>query len=385
MRRIAAFAVAHPWRSLIALSVVIGLGGLLLAASGIVPVKASSGHWTVTEWFLQFSKRRSVATHALLGPAPPSDLNAPPMVMRGAGHFEIGCRPCHGAPGDALPRIAEAMLPPPPQLRDRVGAFDDRELFHVIKHGLKLTGMPAWPAPSRDDEVWSVVAFVRRIPHLEATQYEQLVRDEGTSLTELFSGTSPEASAPDIVRELCARCHGLHGQGRGVGAFPKLAGQRLAYLMNAMHAYDERRRHSGIMGLVVSGMPETARHAALEYYASLPLPGGTRAGERGGPGDPEKGLRIATGGVPERDIPACDACHGTDATINENYPILYGQDREYIAQQLRLLKQRQRGGSEFVHIMHNFVDRLTDEHIADAAAYFASTSATDPTRATRPK
>jgi hypothetical protein len=41
------------------------VGGFLIAASGIVPLTASSGHSAITFWVLEFGKRRSIATHTL--------------------------------------------------------------------------------------------------------------------------------------------------------------------------------------------------------------------------------------------------------------------------------------------------------------------------------
>ena len=134
-----------------------GIGGFLVAASGIIPIKASSGHWAVTRWFLNFSKERSVATHTL-GTKPPSDLKTDWRVLMGAGHYETGCRPCHGRPGTPMPRIPFAMTPRPPRLAGNLDRFDAGELFYIVKHGIKFTGMPAWPAKHRDDEVWSMVA-----------------------------------------------------------------------------------------------------------------------------------------------------------------------------------------------------------------------------------
>ena len=40
--------------------------------------------------------------------------------------------------------------------------------------------------------------------------------------------------------------------------------------------------------------------------------------------------------------------------------------------QLQLMKERRRGGSEYVHLMHAFVDRLTARQIEDVTSYFAS-------------
>src|SRR5687768_7705365 len=123
---------------------VIAVAGFLVAASGIIPIKASSGHWPITEWFLRFAMRRSIATHSLGTDVP--ELDDPGLVLKGAGHYETGCRSCHGAPGERQPRIAQSMLPRAPDLMPRIRASNSRKLFHVVKHGLKFTGMPAWPA-----------------------------------------------------------------------------------------------------------------------------------------------------------------------------------------------------------------------------------------------
>ena len=59
------------------------------------------------------------------------------------------------------------MLPPPPDLKDKVGLWRDGELFWIVKHGLKYAGMPGFPSLHRDDEIWAVVAFLRRLPSLD--------------------------------------------------------------------------------------------------------------------------------------------------------------------------------------------------------------------------
>jgi len=374
MRSVAGFVVRHPWLALAGAAVLVAVGGFGIAASGLIPITASSGHWAATEWFLHFTMRRSVVTHALMAPSPPDDLDASHMSLRGAGHFETGCRPCHGAPGDALPPIPHAMTPHPPELAPRMHTWRPRELFYLVKHGVKFTGMPAWPEQARDDEVWAMVGFLRRLPQLTPDEYQDLVRGGGSPPAALSTGTSGVIAAPDVVVNVCARCHGLHGEGRGVGAFPKLAGQRLEYMTNAMHAFAEGRRLSGIMAPVALGVPEEARHAALRYYASLPV--SAAASAQPAPSR-ERGQAIALNGVAEQDVPVCATCHMSAA--NGAYPTLSGQYPEYLAQQLRLLRQRQRGGSEFVSLMHGFVDRLTEQQVEDVAAYFASAAAVQPT------
>jgi hypothetical protein len=66
------------------------------------------------------------------------------------------------------------MLPSPPDLSTAVRDWRDRELFWIVKHGIKYTGMPAWVAAQRDDEVWAIVAFLRRLPTLDAAGYREL-------------------------------------------------------------------------------------------------------------------------------------------------------------------------------------------------------------------
>jgi hypothetical protein len=82
---------------------ILAVGGFLVVLSGAVPIKASSRHWAITSWFLNFTKERSVSTHTLGKETP--DLDSRMLVLKGATHYETGCSPCHGSPGMNQPRI----------------------------------------------------------------------------------------------------------------------------------------------------------------------------------------------------------------------------------------------------------------------------------------
>src|SRR5688572_673399 len=114
-----------------------GAAGFLVAASGIIPIKASSGHWAITRWLLEFAKQRSVATHSLTVEPPLRE--APWFVLKGAGHYEIGCRPCHGSPEHKHPRIAQHMTPSPPYLLRAAQQWEREELFYIVKQDRKST------------------------------------------------------------------------------------------------------------------------------------------------------------------------------------------------------------------------------------------------------
>lgn len=353
------------------------IGGLLVAASGIIPIKASSGHWAITRWFLQFSKQRSVVTHTIGMTAP--RLDEPWLALKGAGHYETGCRPCHGSPALPQPRIARALTPPPPYLPQTLSRWEPEELFYIVKHGIKFTGMPAWPALERDDEVWAMVAFLRRFPQLNADEYRQMVSGEASlnrEVAPLQDLLGPE-HVPRAITVSCGRCHGVDGQGRGLGAFPRLAGQQAAYLNLSLQAYARGERHSGIMEPLVAGLSDEEISALASYYASLsrPSPPSSQPSSRADGPAIARGAVVAQQGIPGQRVPACAACHGPgDLPRNPAYPVLASQYADYLALQLKLFKQGQRGGTAYAHLMRQVAAGLNAEQMSDVARYYASLS-----------
>jgi cytochrome c553 len=349
------FVTKHPLFTAASAGAVLLFGAAVMVAAGIVPIRASSGHWPVTAWLLDTAKLQSVRTWSIRIEAPALDDER--LVMRGAGHYALGCETCHGAPGSRVPPVFAAMTPPPPELTaEALARWTPSQLFYIVKHGIKFTGMPAWPAQTRDDEVWAVVAFLARMPQVDPAEYQRLIH----------AGSTPAAALPAAVRDVCSRCHGVDGMGRG-GAFPRLAGQRAPYLEAALHAFASRSRFSGTMSEVAAALSDAELREAARYYAALP--GGGPASGIGS----SRGAAIATKGIPERDVPACVECHGPSAAPkNPAYPRLAGQQAWYLARQLELLRERQRGGSPRVNLMHPVVDRLEPADLPEVARYFAS-------------
>lgn len=365
----------------------LALLGFVVAASGVIPIKASSGHWAVTEWLLRFGMKRSVALHSLTVEVP-DNLADPALVAKGAGHYEIGCRSCHGEPGLPLPRIASRMLPMPPELGPRIRESDPKKLFYVVKHGLKFTGMPAWPSPQRDDEVWAMVAFLLQYPQLDAATYRRLAgRDEAAIVpgAELALGSR----APQAVQS-CVRCHGQDGRGRGNDTLPRLAGQRAEYLERALEAYVAGRRHSGMMEPVATGLTREAAGELARYYADLPAVTEKRgAAAKSVAGDEtaiERGRLIATEGLRDQRVPACLECHGPSARRGKPaYPLLAGQPAKYLESQLTLFRENRRGGSDHAHLMQPIASRLKPQQAQDVARYFASLAPDAPVRDPAPR
>lgn len=362
--------MAAPWKQWLlhvaVFCLVLALGGFLVVGLGLIPIKASSGHWGITEWFLQFSKRRSVDTYATGITAPP--LDDPDLVVKGAGYYHVGCMPCHGKPRHQHPRVAQAMLPPPPYLPDRVDQWEDAELFSLVKHGIKFTGMPAWPTQQRDDEVWAVVAFLKKMPELDGDAYQQLAL--GDSKEEY----SPSDSRRLRVEQQCGSCHGSTGQGRG-DAFPRLAGQSADYLAISLVAYRSGERHSGMMEPMAARLTEEEIGNITSYYSELE----TRESKETNADASaiERGKVIAQSGVPESRIPACIHCHGpTEVTLNSGYPRLAGMSAKFLALQLDLFRSQQRGGTEYAHLMKPVAKNISPQQSRDVAAYYESLGTT---------
>ncbi len=357
-----------------ALGVLAVIGGFLIAASGIIPIKASSGHWAITAWILDFSKNRSVATHTIGMEAPA--LDDPWMALKGAGHYDFGCRPCHGSPELPQPRVAWRMTPPPPYLPPEIAQWEPEELFYIVKHGIKFTGMPAWPSAHRDDEVWAMVAFLRKFPRLSADEYRELARGEADPSGEV--APLPELAGPEGARRAlttsCARCHGVNGLGREPGGFPRLAGQTPAYLDLSLQAYAREQRHSGVMQPIAGGLSGEEMRELARYYAGLPRPS-PQPSSLEDQSAIERGAAIARQGIPGQRVPACVACHGPgNLPRNPVYPELAGQYADYLELQLKLFNQEQRGGTAYAHLMRQVAAGLNAEQMRDAARYYASLS-----------
>lgn len=350
------------------------IAAFLFAWSGLYSVAASRGHWAVVDWFLHFGLRSSIRTHSA-GIETPT-LDHPAMVAAGIGHYEIACAGCHGAPGQTLNPITLRMLPHPPHLPARIDRWDPAELFWITKHGLKFTGMPGWAAQGRDDEVWSVVAALMRLPGMSASNYAELVGRDTPSGPE----DQPESMRRFVINGpsggslvACARCHGVDGAGGGAGAFPRLAGQSADYMRTALADYASGARPSGIMGPVAAALTREDQSRLADYYAARPM---TSPEAKGGADDREAGLRLAATGDPARGIAACSACHSTvpaaAAVISPLYPRIAGQHEWYLRQQLKLWRDGGRSTTPLAKIMTAASRALTEADIAALAAYYGS-------------
>ncbi len=349
-------------RHLLVAVIVLPLAGLVFAWSGLISVRASSGHWGITNWFLHWVMKNSVRTAAFSIEAPP--LDEPGLLPAAAGHYETGCAICHGSPAQARSDAVLAMLPSPPDLKVVIPAWSDEELFEIVKHGVRYTGMPAWPTQVRDDEVWAMVAFLRKLPELDTNAYLRVSGLHGI-------GHAGEVSPLPITCESC------HAESRldETSVIPRLAGQSEPYLLNSLRAYARGERASGIMQVAVGTLADESLPELARYYANQ-SPGGSGSA----PADPllvERGRELAERGRPSDRVPACLSCH-EKLGGNPAYPRLSGQTAAYLERQLRLFHGGVRGGSPFSHLMVEASKHLQEGDFAALAVFFASRHRAQP-------
>ena len=152
--------------------VLMGVAALVVYA-GIYDIAADEPHSQPVFWVMQMVRDRSIAAHAT--EAVPVDLSEPKRIASGAVQYEEMCSTCHLAPGMKRTEISWGLYPRAPELR-RGSQLTPAEQFWVVKHGIKMTGMPSWGVTHDDELLWDIVAFLRKIPELTADEYQALVR-----------------------------------------------------------------------------------------------------------------------------------------------------------------------------------------------------------------
>jgi mono/diheme cytochrome c family protein len=160
----------------VAFLVVVAATALGWAYSGQYNVAADAPHWDVTTRALAMIRDRSIAAGAAGLAAP--NLADPALIALGAEHYAGMCTGCHLAPGMGDNEMRQGLYPQPPNLaarRDRSPA----QSFWIIKHGLKMSGMPAWGVTHDDEAIWGLVAFLQQLPTMDAAVYAAFTQDKG--------------------------------------------------------------------------------------------------------------------------------------------------------------------------------------------------------------
>jgi len=181
---------------------------------------------------------------------------------------------------------------------------------------------------------------------------------------------SPAASAADankgaaISNGVCVACHTNDGS-RGSPANPILQGQHPEYLAKQLAEFKAGIRANAIMRGMASVLTDADMKNVAAFYAGKQAkPGAARNKDLAALGE-----KIYRGGIAERAIPACTACHGpTGAGLPVQYPRLGGQHADYVEAQLLAF----RGGIRKNNAaMTGVAAKLNDREIKAVSDYVA--------------
>ncbi|QFT81653.1 Cytochrome c4 precursor [Roseovarius sp. THAF27] len=321
------------------------LTAVLIIGLGLFNVSARQGHWPGVTWAMHSTFENSVAFRAPPESEVPDDLDTPDMVALGAGHYKSACMDCHGAPGVPRSATVQQMLPEPPSLALVSDHWSVPEMHWIIHNGIKMSGMPGWPA-ERTDDVWPLVAFLRAQKGMTPETWDAMV---------------------DEADGGCAVCHGPDGVSQNAQV-PRLDILSEEYIAQSLAAYRDGTRDSGIMYEVMSQRPGGSVDRLARTFADVSPEGG--AAEPSQLAEQGRALAFAEGG--SQSVPACRACHGPwPAPINPAFPSLAGQHAPYLEQQLKLWREGNRGGGRAAELMFKAARDLTDAEIAALSAYYA--------------
>lgn len=177
---------------------------------------------------------------------------------------------------------------------------------------------------------------------------------------------NPAVPAAVTAMQVCSTCHGMDGNSTSPN-FPKLAGQQKDYFISQLKGFRSHNRSDPAgfeyMWGIVRNLSDAQIEGLADYYArQTPTVSDTSASAAG--------KAIFENGVPEKNIPACSACHGTDARGNGQFPRLAGQHADYLIKQLNVFQrtdERPEGA-----IMKTIAHEMSPENIDAVAAHLAT-------------
>lgn len=179
----------------------------------------------------------------------------------------------------------------------------------------------------------------------------------------LVEGSADAGKAKSVI---CAACHGQEGISVNP-LWPNLAGQAAPYIVTQINAFKSGDRVDPLMSsqaMLLSG--DDVANVAV-YYEGL----SAAAAAVANPATVARAEAIYRGGIEDKGVPACLACHGPTGRGNPaaGYPAINGQHAEYTAKQLRDYGSGARKSDGTTRVMRTIAERLSEDEISAIASY----------------
>ncbi len=155
----------------VAAIVVLPIGCMAYFALGFSQIRADAKPSALETSILQSVVRASVRRSAAVVPNPPAANED--AVLAGGKLYVAGCQGCHGELGGTYEQDRD-HFPPVPELPHTGTQYSEPELYWIVKHGIRMTGMSAYGPFYSEKELWSLAAFLRRIEKLPPGMIEKI-------------------------------------------------------------------------------------------------------------------------------------------------------------------------------------------------------------------
>jgi mono/diheme cytochrome c family protein len=146
-----------------------GVFGTLVVAAvvlrlGWIPVEATSDppHWEIILGSRALDSAIARQAPKLQNPVLPTNDN----LRLGLKLYREGCSGCHGDVGNSSRWGTTGFYPRVPQFDAKHPRKPEWQLFWIVKHGVRYTGMGAWESLMSDQKIWAVVGFLSHLNNL---------------------------------------------------------------------------------------------------------------------------------------------------------------------------------------------------------------------------
>jgi mono/diheme cytochrome c family protein len=116
------------------------------------------------ETFLATTAKHFLVDRSSRQGIPPAPKNLPESIGEGDKLYAVDCSMCHGADGHTSTDTGRWMYPRASDLTSpEVQQYSGRELFWIVKNGIRLSGMPAFGKVESDEHIWNLVNYLKSL------------------------------------------------------------------------------------------------------------------------------------------------------------------------------------------------------------------------------
>jgi len=189
------------------------------------------------------------------------------------------------------------------------------------------------------------------------------------------SGGAPTVVVPDTMAErvrACTICHTGEDKVERNPYYPRLAGKPQGYLFNQLRHFKDGRRIYPPMAILLENMSDEYLQEIAQYFSLLQLPHPKPEQFSMQTEEIESAERLIYSGIPQKNIPACGACHGDNLMgIEPAIPGLLGLSRAYITAQLNGWRGGSLMRSRTSECMYEVAKELSDDEVNAIAKWLA--------------